>query len=180
VRPSAIKALDTATWQLPILPNAPQYWGAGNRSQTDGDCAALDGGAWPAWVPVGVAHGHQARFPARHGAGDDKGGLIADDDGTKYWQMFPEVEINFIGRLEDDLYTISAAYHQEDGSSHMLTFDFPMAAYKKFVAELPGEQRETVRQALSRRPYKVKFKAGEAPVMTIVSEIGRQDLRQPK
>jgi D-serine deaminase-like pyridoxal phosphate-dependent protein len=26
VRPSAINALDTATWQLPILPSAPQYW----------------------------------------------------------------------------------------------------------------------------------------------------------
>ena len=26
VRPSAISALDTATWQLPILPSAPQYW----------------------------------------------------------------------------------------------------------------------------------------------------------
>ena len=25
VRPSAINALDTATWQLPILPSAPQY-----------------------------------------------------------------------------------------------------------------------------------------------------------
>ena len=26
VRPSAINALETATWQLPIVPSAPQYW----------------------------------------------------------------------------------------------------------------------------------------------------------
>jgi len=58
--------------------------------------------------------------------------------------MAMEVQVNFIGKMEDDLYTITSAYHQENGSSHMLTFDFPKSVYELFLAEVPEPQRAQI------------------------------------
>ncbi len=123
-------------------------------------------GCRSAW-PMGIKPG----FLPDMGMAMTKAGLVAEDNGKKYWQMFMEVRVNFIGKLKDDLYTITSAYHQENGSSHMMTFDFPKSVYELFLAEVPEPQRAQIAQALLRQPFKITL-GDEGPVVTIVGEIG--------
>jgi hypothetical protein len=44
--------------------------------------------------------------------------------------------------------------------------------YEQFLKELSDEQREEVRKALSRQPYKMIFEPEKEPLMMIVGEIG--------
>ena len=62
-----------------------------------------------------------------------------------------------------------AAYHQEIGSSHMISFDFPKAVYEQFLGELTAPERDMISKALSRQPYKIVL-GDDGPVMMIVGE----------
>lgn len=123
-------------------------------------------GCRSAW-PMGIKPG----FLPDIGLAMTKAGLVADEKGEKYWQMFMELRVHFIGRMEDDMYVITSAYHQENGASHMITFDFTKAVYELFLAELTDAERERISHALSRQPYKVTL-GDEGPVVTVVGEIG--------
>jgi hypothetical protein len=116
-------------------------------------------GCKPAW-PMGIKPG----FLPDMGLALTKAGLIQDDDGKKYFQMFMQVRINHIARVTDDLYTVTSAYHQESGSSHMISFDFPKVVYQKLLGELTGPERDTISNALSRQPYKIVL-GDSGPVM---------------
>jgi hypothetical protein len=122
-------------------------------------------GCRSAW-PMGIKPG----FLPDMGMAMTKAGLVAEENGKKYWQMFMEVRVNFIGKIRRPLHDY-IAYHQENGSSHMLTFDFPKSVYELFLAEVPEPQRAQIAQALSRQPFKITL-GDEGPVVTIVGEIG--------
>lgn len=74
-------------------------------------------GCRSAW-PMGVKPG----FLPDKGMAMTKAGLVAEENGKKYWHMFTEVRVNFIGKMEDNLYTIASAYHQEGGSLNRTDF----------------------------------------------------------
>ena len=54
----------------------------------------------------------------------------------------------------------------------MLTFDFGPEIYQAFLTELDPHERERVRQALTRQPYRFVFAEGDEPLMTIVGDLG--------
>jgi len=118
---------------------------------------------WPAGLPPG--------FNPDMGLALAKAGLAEDADGKKYYHVFTSVPIRYVGKVEDGLYCITALYVQED-SAHMLTFDFGPDVYPAFLAQLDPDQRERVRAALSRQPYKFVFAPDEEPMMTIVGDLG--------
>lgn len=119
--------------------------------------------AWPAGLPPG--------FNPDMGLALAKAGLAVDEDGKKYYHVFTSVPVRYIGKVEDSLYCITALYVQEE-SAHILTFDFGPEVYPAFLAELNPDERERVRTALSRQPYKFVFAPGEEPIMTIVGDLG--------
>lgn len=127
-------------------------------------------------MPLGLTDGIKPGFLPDMGLAMTKAGLVVDENGKKYQQTFMEVQVNFIGKMEDDLYTMTSAYHQENGSSHMLTFDFPKLVYERFLAAVHGPQRSQIPHALSRQPFEIAL-GDEGPVVTIVGEIGDRCLR---
>jgi hypothetical protein len=54
----------------------------------------------------------------------------------------------------------------------MITFDFGDKEYELFLAALPLEQSDSVREALTRRPFSFNFTKATAPVLTIAARIG--------
>ena len=100
-----------------------------------------------------------------------KAGLTHDTDGRKYFQVFTEIRVAFAAMLEQGMYSVTGLYLEED-CAFMLTFDFGEDVYQKYLAELPLGLRECVRVALARQPFKIALSRQEAPLMTIVGEIG--------
>ncbi|MGE4057009.1 MAG: hypothetical protein AB7F99_19640 [Vicinamibacterales bacterium] len=119
--------------------------------------------AWPAGLPPG--------FTPDMGLALAKAGLAEDADGKKLYHVFTDVPVHYVGKVEETLYCITALYVQED-CAHMLTFDFSPDVYAAFLEALNDDERERVRQALSRQPYQIAFKEGEEPIMTIVGDLG--------
>lgn len=81
-----------------------------------------------------------------------KAGLDRDENGEKYYQIFDSVPLQFISRIEDDLYSASGAYRQKyaEGqfSTSMVTFDFNSTIYQQqFLPSLPASLRERVQKA---------------------------------
>jgi hypothetical protein len=119
--------------------------------------------AWPAGLPPG--------FNPDMGLALAKAGLVEDEDGKKFYHVFTSVPVQYVGKVEDGLYSITALYVQEE-SAHMLTFDFAPEVYPAFLAALDDNEREPVRTALSRQPYQFVFARGKEPLMTIVGDVG--------
>jgi hypothetical protein len=119
--------------------------------------------AWAGGLPPG--------FNPDMGLALGKAGLVEDAEGKKYYHVFTSVPVRYVGKVEDALYSVTGLYVQEE-SAHMLTFDFGPDVYPAFLAELEDDERERVRTALSRQPYKFVFAPGEEPVMTIVGDLG--------
>jgi len=119
--------------------------------------------AWPNGVPTG--------FYPDLGLALVKAGLIEGEDGKKFFNLFTSVSISYASRVEDGLYSVTSLYTQEN-SAFMLTFDFGVDVYAKFLAQLASDLSERVRAALSRQPYQFIFAPEEEPKMMIVGEIG--------
>jgi hypothetical protein len=135
------------------------------------------------WPQVLALLGTSAAWPdgARPGFLPDlglalrKAGLDRDESGQKYWQVFMSVPLEYISRLEDDLYSTSSAYSQEYLPGHhqssMLTFEFGDKAYRTLLEALPEAIRGQVEQGLRRQPYQLIF-TGEPVLLTVHAEPG--------
>ena len=110
--------------------------------------------AWAGGLPLG--------FNPDMGLALGNAGLVEDAEGKKYYHVFTSVPVRYVGRVEDGLYSITGLYVQEE-LAHMLTFDFGPDVYPAFLAELEDDERERVRTALSRQPYKFVFAPGKNP-----------------
>jgi len=73
-------------------------------------------------------------------------------------------------KIEDGLYGVNGVYGSESDGEFMVTFDFGPEVYPQFLAELPEDTRERVRDALSRQPYEHIFPPDAAPMMTLVGD----------
>lgn len=118
--------------------------------------------AWP--------EGRRPDFLPDMGLALRKAGLAVDADGTKIWQMFVSVPVQMVTKVQDDLYTLTGVYRQED-SAHMITFSFGPDKYEAFLDALPAGAAKTIRKGLKRQPYRVTL-GGEAPTVTVASEPG--------
>ena len=119
--------------------------------------------AWPEGLPPG--------FLPDFGLALRKAGLTHDQGGKKMWNLFTSVPVRTVARIEDNLYSLTGPYLQE-GSAHMLTFDFGSEAYAKFLAVLSEQLRERVRLALTRQPYRIALEDAEVPVITVAADPG--------
>jgi hypothetical protein len=120
--------------------------------------------AWP--------HGIHPGFRPDMGLALAKAGLTKDDDGKKLYHIITSVRLVSAARIEDGLYGINGIYGSEIDGEFMVTFDCGPETYPKFLAELAPDARERVRAALSRQPYDYIFPPSEAPLMTLVGDIG--------
>jgi hypothetical protein len=124
--------------------------------------------AWP--------EGRRPGFLHDFGLALRKAGLDRDENGEKYFQVFESVPLRFVGRVEDDLYCLSAPYRQEyapgEFSELMLTFDMSAAAYQSLLAVLPVDFRERLKTALTRQPYQIWFKDDRVPLLVVAAEPG--------
>jgi hypothetical protein len=88
-----------------------------------------------------------------------KAGLDRDESGQKYFQIFTSVPLQYISRMEDDLYSASSAYQQEYVPGHyqtsMLTFEFSSEVHRTLLKALPQAIRNQAEQGLRRQPYQL-------------------------
>lgn len=101
-----------------------------------------------------------------------KAGLAYDKDGKKYFQIFTSVPVQMITKLEDNLYSITGAYEQEESAAHMITFDFATTPYQKLLSVLSPEIRDLICSGLSRQPYRVFLNEDCTPLITVYAELG--------
>lgn len=104
-----------------------------------------------------------------------KAGLDRDESGRKYYQIFTSVPIQYVGRMEDDVYSASAVYTQEYAPGRhqttMLTFEFSAAVFQTLLLALPEGARAQVERGLRRQPYQLFF-SGELPLVVVHAEPG--------
>ncbi len=127
-----------------------------------GTSAAWPDGARPSFLPdLGLAL--------------RKAGLDRDESGQKYFQVFASVPLQYISRMEDDLYSTSSAYEQEYLPGHyqasMLTFEFSSKVYQTLLEALPEAIKNQVEQGLRRQPYQLILSGGPV-LVTIHAEPG--------
>jgi len=121
--------------------------------------------AWPSGIRPG--------FRPDMGLALAKAGFAQDDDGKKIYHVVTGLRLISAAKVEDGLYCVNGVYGGEDTNGEFCaTFDFGVNELPKFIAELASDLQEGVRAALSRQPYQCAFPPSDAPVMTIVGEIG--------
>lgn len=67
-------------------------------------------------------------------------------------QHFLSVEINFIGKTEDDLFTINCQI-DTDGEPLMATFDMNKNQYLELLEMFPIQTKNIIKESLSKQPY---------------------------
>jgi hypothetical protein len=119
--------------------------------------------AWPNSIPPG--------FHLDMGLSLAKAGFDRAQDGKKYWHMVMGVRLRLVARVEDDLYSASGHYGGPDTNGEWaVTFDFGSEILPKFIAALPPQIQDLVRDQLKRQPYTYVF--DPFPVMTMIGDLG--------
>ena len=119
--------------------------------------------AWPAGIPPG--------FRPDLGLALVKSGLAFDQNGEKVFQMFLSLEVNYIAKVKDDLYTIVAL---APNSPFIVSFDFDSAVYAQMLEKIGPESAGRIRTALSQQPFSLPLPEGEEIDIGVVGEIGDQ------
>ena len=136
---------------------------------------------WPSLVEIlgtksAWPHGVRPGFLPDFGLTLRKAGLDRDEDGRKYFQIFDSVPLQFLSKIEDNLYSLTAPYIQEYApgqfSAMMLTFDFDTSVYQQLLISIPSTFKERIQRSLSRQPYKLLLESTEAPLVMVAAEPG--------
>ena len=94
----------------------------------------------------------------------------------KTFQMFESMPVQFIAKLEDNLYSLSSPYRQEFAPNQftesMVTFEFGDVVYQSLLAALPQPYRDAIEAGLKRQPYKVLINEVSPPLVMAAAELG--------
>jgi hypothetical protein len=71
--------------------------------------------------------------------------------------IFPDVPIEFIGKLADDQYTFSSGLKYNDGESYVVSFDFNSEVMEQLYGKIPNEAFQILREPLADRAKQLIF-----------------------
>ncbi|MDR8394588.1 type I restriction enzyme HsdR N-terminal domain-containing protein [Aliifodinibius sp. S!AR15-10] len=70
--------------------------------------------------------------------------------------IFVQYFLQDICKVEDDLYTATAAHGEPDGSELLVSFDFGQEIFKDLLDNLPDKISEGIQNTISRQPFRVQ------------------------
>lgn len=120
--------------------------------------------AWPGGIPPG--------FLPDMGLALLKAGFDRSEDGKKYFHMFCPLRVDIVTKIQDDLYSVNGTYAPPESVPFIVTFDFGVEEYAKFLEALSPEMQQGVKAALSQQPYRAFFKEAAKPWLTIMGHLG--------
>ena len=108
-----------------------------------------------------------------------KAGLTDEVAGKETMQMFLSVAIGYIGRVKDDLYTMSfsmvdiAVVEAKEGTEYMVSFDFDESVYKRLLDKLDPSLSQKIQSGLSSQPFHIALEPQViTPEIAIVARAG--------
>ena len=133
------------------------------------------------WLPVLEEHvgvkNRSATNPDRTLAPDFglyllKSGLSRDNTGQKIQQIFPDLPLISIAKLEEAKYCINAILYDFDGNKLMLTADFGSEKYQQLLSAIDENTRNKVKTALCMQPFFIHFERPSDCQVGMDSQVG--------
>jgi hypothetical protein len=90
--------------------------------------------------------------------------------------IFPNIWMNGIIKVSDNLYTINSAlkYGEED---FMASFDFDKNTYDNLLSIIPDQHAKAIRGALSRQPYLANFNNDHLLELNVVAKLTNEIIK---
>lgn len=127
----------------------------------------------------GTADGHlRPDFRPDLGVEFHKMGFAFGPDGRPIVHLFVSIEMSTVGRVSEQLFTISCISRDEGGEGlHMVSFDFELPLLDAFLDQVPAGSRTDVRRALlSNFPNAVRFESKEPLHIGVVGRIAMEPI----
>jgi hypothetical protein len=101
-----------------------------------------------------------------------KTGLAVDESGKKVTQLFIDLPLMTVAKLEDNKYSIHCILISLEGEKLMLTADFNRLKYKELLSVINDESRKNVEAALKMQPFLFHFRTPQDCQVGMSGKIG--------
>ena len=98
--------------------------------------------------------------------------MAIDKSLNKIPQIFYEIPIFTIAKIEDNLYSINSIIANLDGEESLITFDFNKEKYLAFLTTISKENKDAIEIALKSQPFAKYFNSADDCQVSLKCIIG--------